>query len=657
MTVEHDVLDVLEELLVDLLVLILLHLRRVHDAHVHARLAGVVQERGVERAAHGLVAAEGESQVRHPAGDLRTGAEALDLTGGVDEVHRVVVVLLHAGADGEDVRVEDDVLGVEADLLDQELVRAHADAHLLRLGGSLALLVERHHDDGGAVALHRLGLLEELLLAALERDGVHDALALAALEASLHDVELGRVDHEGHLGHVRLGNHQVHEADHRRLAVDEAVVHVDVDDVGAVLHLLVCDGEGLLVVPVDDGLLEDAGSGHVAALAEVDERLAVVLLVGLVVEREQTGKTHDVRDVVLLAGLELRHHLREAADVLVRGAAAPADGVDETLLGEHAAFRRHLGTLLIVPAHGVGEACVGVAEHPAVGDAREVLDVGDHVLGAERAVEADGEGLGVRHGVPERLVRLAGQRAPGVVHDRAGDEDRDLLPPLLEEEVDGEHRRLGVEGVEDGLHEEHVDAAVDERLHLFVVRLHDLVVRAPAERRVLHGRGHRQRLVRGADGARGEAGAAGVLLRHRHAALLRELRRSLVQVVHHVLLVELVVQLRDHRRVERVRLDDVRASLEVLRVDLLDDVGARDHQDVVVALEVVGVILEALAAEVLLGELVLLHSRAHGAVDDHDALLHDLVDLVERLGGLHRVDPLRVLGHGSCGGGDGGVGR
>jgi hypothetical protein len=121
-----------------------------------------------------------------------------------------------------------------------------------------------------------------------------------------------------------------------------------------------------------------------------------------------------------------------------------------------------------------------------------------------------------------------------------------------------------------------------------------------------------------------------------------------VLFVHHLLDVELVVELGDHRRVEGVRLDDVRAGLEVLRVDLLDHVGASDHQDVVVALEVVGVVLEALAAEVSLGELVLLHGGAHGAVNHHDALLHDLVDHVERRGGLDGVDPLRVLGHGSC---------
>ena len=229
---------------------------------------------------------------------------------------------------------------------------------------------------------------------------------------------------------------------HRGLAVDETVVHVDVDDVGAVLHLLEGDREGLLVVAVDDGLLEDRRPCDVAALTEVDERLAVVVGVGVVVEGLEARKTHDVLNRVLLAGLELRHHLREAADVVLGGTAAAADGVDQAVLGEHAALIRHLVALLVVAAHGVGETSVGVAKHPAVRRLGEVLDVGNHVLGAEGAVETNRDGLGVAHGVPERLVGLAGQGAAGVVDDGAGNEDGNLLPPLREELVNGEQSRL-----------------------------------------------------------------------------------------------------------------------------------------------------------------------------------------------------------------------
>ncbi len=88
----------------------------VDDAHVHAGLYGVIQEHGVDGFAHRLVAAEGERHVGDAAGDLRK-RQVLAYPGSrFDEVHRVVVVLLDARRNGEDVRVEDDVLGREADL-------------------------------------------------------------------------------------------------------------------------------------------------------------------------------------------------------------------------------------------------------------------------------------------------------------------------------------------------------------------------------------------------------------------------------------------------------------------------------------------------------------------------------------------------------------
>src|SRR5690242_21423768 len=48
----------------------------------------------------------------------------LDLARGLDEIDAVVVVLLDAGGDGEDVGIEDDVLGREVDLFREDLVRS-----------------------------------------------------------------------------------------------------------------------------------------------------------------------------------------------------------------------------------------------------------------------------------------------------------------------------------------------------------------------------------------------------------------------------------------------------------------------------------------------------------------------------------------------------
>ncbi len=133
--VEHHVLAGLAQLRLDRVVDG--ELAGIDDAHVHAALDGVVEEHGVHGLAHRLVAAEREGQVRHAARDVDMRQGRGDLAGRLDEVDAVIVVLLDAGRDGEDVRIEDDVLRRETGLLGQQLVGAGAYLDLARPGVGL----------------------------------------------------------------------------------------------------------------------------------------------------------------------------------------------------------------------------------------------------------------------------------------------------------------------------------------------------------------------------------------------------------------------------------------------------------------------------------------------------------------------------------------
>ena len=113
------------------------HLCSIDNAHVHASFAGMVQEGAVEAAPHRLVAPEGEGNVGDAPTDLAARALPLDLPGGTDEIHGVVVVLRHTGADSEDVGVKYDVFRVEAHLLHQNPEGSGADAHLVLSSGRL----------------------------------------------------------------------------------------------------------------------------------------------------------------------------------------------------------------------------------------------------------------------------------------------------------------------------------------------------------------------------------------------------------------------------------------------------------------------------------------------------------------------------------------
>ena len=252
--VEQHVLHEAPELGIDLLV----HLEHssVDDAHVHPGLDGVVEEGRVHRLADVVVPAEAEGHVGHAAADLGVGQIGLDPARGGHEVHGVVVVLLDACRDGEHVGIEDDVLGRQADLVDEDPIGALADPDLVLVGRGLTLLVEGHDHDGGAVLEDRPGVLAEFILALLERDRVDDPLALKAFQASFNDLPLRRVHHEGHLGHLGLAGEEQQEARHGSDAVDHPLIHADVDDVGAVLHLLARDAHRLFVLALLDELGE-----------------------------------------------------------------------------------------------------------------------------------------------------------------------------------------------------------------------------------------------------------------------------------------------------------------------------------------------------------------------------------------------------------------
>ncbi len=267
--VQQHILDQHLQLGVDLLV----HFAHagIDNAHVHARADRVKQKGGVHRLAHAIVAAEAERDIRDAAAHLGVRQVRLDPARGVDEVERVIVVLLHAGGDGEDVGIEDDVFRREPDLIDEHAIGAFADADLLVEGGSLALFIEGHHDNGSAVLQHGARIAAKLLFALLQRNGVDDALALQALQPGLDHLPLGGVHHEGDLRYFRLAAQQLQVARHRGDAVDHAFVHADVDDVGAVLHLLPRDADRLFVAAFFDQLRELRRAGDIGAFAQHDE--------------------------------------------------------------------------------------------------------------------------------------------------------------------------------------------------------------------------------------------------------------------------------------------------------------------------------------------------------------------------------------------------
>ena len=165
---------------------------------------------------------------------------------------------------------------------------------------------------------------------------------------------------------------------------------------------------------------------------------------------------------------------RDRRDVLGARAATAADEVEQALARERAEHARHVLRRVVVAAELVGQAGVRIARDRDAGDARELGDVRAHVVGAERAVDADREQLGVADRVEERLDGLARQRAARLVGDRHRGDHRYASHALREQLGDREQRGLAVERVDVRLGQQQIDAAVDQRARLFGVRIGEL---------------------------------------------------------------------------------------------------------------------------------------------------------------------------------------
>ena len=314
----------------------------------------------------------------------------------------------------------------------------------------------------------------------------------------------------------------------------------------------------------------------------------------------------------------LLYHLRHGADVVGSRSATPAPDIGEAVRGKVGVDFRHLFGGVVVAAEGVGKAGVGVDADVAVGHIGQLFEVGSHVIGAEGAVDADGNGFRMLDAIPEGGRGLAGEGPAGFVGNGNRDHDRQPLAGFFKDLFDGEEGGLGVEGVENGFDQQDVYATFYERTGLFSISGHEVVEGDGAVAGVVHVGGDRSGAVGRADGASHEEGAGWVGGQNAVHGPAGHPGCCKVQFANQRF--KSVVGLGNGRRTEGVGFNDIRSGLQELHVDLFDDLRPGDDQQVIVALEVGRMVSKPRSAEIGFLQLVFLDHRPHGAVD-HQHLL------------------------------------
>ena len=329
---------------------------------------------------------------------------------GPDEVECVGVVLFHTRGHSQDVGVEDDVVGLHPHLFRQDAIGTGGNLYATLIGRGLSLLVEAHHHDRSTKALHVAGMSHEDFLAFLQRDTVHDALALHTLQSGRDDLPLAGVDHHGHSGNVGLGGYRIEEGHHLALGIEQTVVHVDVDNQRAILHLLAGNGHRLVVVLLLDEPQELARTRHVATLAYVDKSRMwrgfrgfrsfrgerreergerIVLLLNL--QQVKTTKPQVAGFSNRLMRLFPQHQLPILRNEVGRSAAATANDVYQPLVDELLDLRSHRLGSLVVETKLIGKSGIGIGRYIIRCFAGQLLQIGFHLASPKRAVQSDGE--------------------------------------------------------------------------------------------------------------------------------------------------------------------------------------------------------------------------------------------------------------------------
>ena len=312
-----------------------------------------------------------------------------------------------------------------------------------------------------------------------------------------------------------------------------------------------------------------------------------------------------------VSGFQTFQGLADGVDMLLVGATAATSDVDEAVLCHLAYMTRRIAGQLVVLAHLVGQAGIGMQRQIYRDALGQQLDKGSKVCHAKRTVQSKAQQVGVvAHTDEEGLQRLTCQGASAAVVDGGRHHHRYLAARLLVQLLNGIECCLGVQGVEAGLHQQHVGPTVHESLGLFVIHGRHLVERCGSVAWLVHVGCQRERPRRGTHRACHKdwplcatvghlTGYPGTFLRHLIGHLLAS-----------------VLMLTDTVRREGVGGNDVGTCLHIQSVNLLNHLWCRQTQDVVVACQRYGPLCKLASLIMLWGQSKRLNLRAHGTIQN-----------------------------------------
>ena len=169
---------------------------------------------------------------------MSTGKILTYPTGGANKVYRIIIMLVHTRSHCKHIRIKNDVMWVKADFVHQQTISTFAYLDSTFVSICLPPFVKSHHYCSSTILLHSAGMLKKRFFSFLQGNGIDNRLALHTFQSCNYHIPFGGVYHYGNTSDFRLGSYQVKEGCHFLFRIQQSVIHIYVNDLCTVFHLL-----------------------------------------------------------------------------------------------------------------------------------------------------------------------------------------------------------------------------------------------------------------------------------------------------------------------------------------------------------------------------------------------------------------------------------
>ncbi len=244
---------------------------------------------------------------------------------------------------------------IEIQFIDENSISARTDFNATLGCVRLTFFVERHNDCASAVTLNQLCVFTKNRFALFQTNRVNNRFALNALQTSFDDFPFRRIDHNWNATNIWFRRDQIQKTDHCFFRIDQAFVHIDVDDVCAIFDLLASNRQRLIKIAFANQPREFCRACNVCTLANHHKTSRLIYM-----QRLETSENCVIDFFDRFTRRKRFHRIGDRANVFRRSSATSAIDIRQFILGKRRVNLRHCFRRIVIFAKRIRQTSVCV---------------------------------------------------------------------------------------------------------------------------------------------------------------------------------------------------------------------------------------------------------------------------------------------------------